>query len=269
MTTMEPAGRRPPVSISQPEWQDWGNLPWVSRSGAGSEAQLWLRLVESATRVESRADLLRQELPEIGSEFAAQWVGVLRRGPEWERIAEFGRQPIDSLPVSLLSEALDREAAGYAILDGGGESGGWHFSAAPLHRGAESAEVLALYGRTLSPKSLPRILTAARALGWGCDVTGRLDAARQRIDRLRTTLRIASQLGQVRETKPLLELIAGEAARLLDADRATIFIWDREHHEVVGCPALGFEGNVLRIADNSGIVGECLHSGRAIRVDDV
>src|SRR5262249_22066108 len=117
-------------------------------------------------------------------------------------------------------------------------------------------------------KSLPRILVAARALGWGCDVTGRLDLARQRIERLRTTLKIASQLGSVRETKPLLEMIAAEAARLLDADRASIFIWDREHHEVVACPALGYEGSALRIPDDSGIVGECLHGGRAIRVDD-
>jgi Nif-specific regulatory protein len=265
---MEHSGRRAPVSISQPEWQEWGALPWLSRSAPGSsETQLWLRLVESAARMESRAALLRQQLPEIGSEFAAQWVCVLKRGEEWERIAEFGRQPFASLPTSILSDALDRNAAGHVAIEGGGDAGGWNFLAAPLHREAESGEILALCGRTLSTKSLSHVLVAARALGWGCEVADRLDAARQRIDRLRTTLQIASQLGSVRESKPLLELIAAESARLLDADRASIFIWDREHHEVVACPALGFEGNVLRIPDNSGIVGECLHTGRAIRVD--
>src|SRR5260370_39485846 len=59
-----------------------------------------------------------------------------------------------------------------------------------------------------------------------------------------------------------------EAARLLEADRASIFIWDRDHHEVVACPAMGIEGNMLRLPDNTGIVGECLHTGKAIVVDD-
>src|SRR5262249_38116272 len=86
--------------------------------------------------------------------------------------------------------------------------------------------------------------------------------------RLRTTLRIASQLGAAREMKPLLELIASEGARLLGSDRASIFIWDRERHEVIACPALGFEGDVLRLPDSAGIVGDCLRTGKAVVVDD-
>src|SRR5262249_47665325 len=145
---------------------------------------------------------------------------------------------------------------------------GWVVCAAPLHKGAQQGRVLLLFGRGLSSKSLGALLTVARALGFGLDVTRNCDASAARIHRLKATLEIASQLNSARETRPLLELIAHEAARLLEADRSSIFIWDRERHEMVACPALGFEGNILRLSDDAGIVGECLRSGRVIRVDD-
>ena len=90
----------------------------------------------------------------------------------------------------------------------------------------------------------------------------------RRIEQLQSILKISLSLSAVHETEPLLELIAQEATRLLDCDRASIFIWDREHHEVVACPALGVEGNSLRLPDSTGVVGEVIHSGKTLRVDD-
>jgi Nif-specific regulatory protein len=250
------------------EWLTWSNLPWMGRTAAGgTEVQFSFRLIEAATQADGLSELLRQELPEVASQFAAQWVGVFRRGSDWERLAEFGRQPVDSLPHSLMTEALERDSAGSAVVDTHGNGGGWNFCAAPLHKGGRSSEVLVLCGHGLGPKSLPGVLAAAWALGWGLEICERRDVQTQRVDRLRTTLRISSQLGSTRETKPLLEMIATEAARLLGADRSSIFTWDREHHEVVGCLALGYEG-ALRLPDNIGIVGECLQLGKAIVVDD-
>jgi|SRR5579872_434439 len=258
-----------PLSMSQPEWQSWSNLPWLARSSSGaSELHLCLRLIESAAKADSLNGYLKQELPEIASEFAAQWVGVIRRARHWEKISEFGREPIGTLPQALLAEALDRDAGGCAAVGADGNGAGWHFCAAPLHKGAESGELLALCGRGLSAKNLPAVVAAGRALGWGVEIARGRNVLKQKIERLRATLRIASQLSTVHETRPLLELIAAEAARLLEADRASIFIWDRENHEVVACPALGFEGNSLRIPDDAGIVGECLTTGKAIVVED-
>jgi Nif-specific regulatory protein len=264
---MEVAHAKGPQTAFHSNWQSWSDLPWLSR---GAEAQLALRLLESAVSAESVPSYLRQELPEIGSEFAAQWVAVFRRGLDWERVGEFGRQPIDSLPLRLMAESLDRDAAGSVHLEPttGGGAAGWVACAAPLLKGALGGCVLVLCGRGLGSKSLAPLLTVSRALGWGLEVVRDRDASTARIKRLRATLQIASQLNSFRETRPLLESIANEAARLLDADRSSIFIWDREHHEMVACPALGFEGNVLRLSDHAGIVGECLRSGQAIRVDD-
>ncbi|MSR60505.1 MAG: sigma-54-dependent Fis family transcriptional regulator [Planctomycetaceae bacterium] len=257
-------------TVSQPTWLTWSALPWISRGASTAlEAQLALRLLESAVEAPGVSSYLRQELPEVASEFAAQWIAVMQRGAEWERLGEFGRQPIEALPMRLITEALDRDAAGCVSLEAtNGSATGWVVCAAPLLKGGESGAVLVLCSRGFSARSLPALLTVTRALGWGLEVARRRDKASARIERLQATLEIASQLSLARETKPLLELIAREAARLLDADRASIFVWDREHHEVVACPALGYEGNMLRLKDDTGIVGDCLQTGQSIRVDD-
>ena len=258
-----------PLAVSRSEWITWSNLPWLSRTAPGAaELQFCFGLLESGTKTQSLPEFLRQELPEIASEFAAQWVGVVHRGIEWERLGEFGRLPVESLPLKLLTDALDRDAAGALSVESPGHGPGWNFCAAPLDKAGASGNLLVLCGRGLEQKSLPGVLAAARGLGWGVTAAGRRDRLVQRIDRLRTTLQIASQLSTARETKPLLEMIAREAARLLDSERSSIFVWERDHHEVVASPALGYEGTLLRLPDNVGIVGECLQSGKAIVVDD-
>jgi Nif-specific regulatory protein len=250
------------------EWLSWANLPWLMPADAGAaDVQFGLRLIESASQVATKAEFLKQELPEIASEFAAQWVGVFRDGEGWERLAEFGRQPVQGLPHGLLAQALERDAAGSAAIGARGNGDSWNFCAAPLHGSIDSNRVLVLCGRGLGPESLPAVLATAWALGWSLEVTDRRELLSQETDRLRTTLRIASQLNATRETKPLVEMIATEAARMLNADRCSIFTWDREHHELVGSPTAGTEGP-LRLPDNVGIVGECVRSGMAIAVDD-
>src|SRR6267154_2011241 len=113
-----------PLSVSQPEWQTWASLPWLARAAPGSnEIQLCLRLVESATTAESYSAFVRQELPEIASEFAAQWVGIVRRSPDWKIAAEFGRQPVESLPIRFLTETLDRGVGGSVSVDAGASGG--------------------------------------------------------------------------------------------------------------------------------------------------
>lgn len=240
----------------------------MSRNAPGAaELQLCLRLLDSAINAESLASYLKQELPEFAAEFAVQWVAVLNRRNDWERIAEFGRQPTETLPSRFLIEALDRDAGGFTPLEGA-TSAGWGICAVPLPKPGEFSELLVACGRGLSGKALPGIMAATRALGLAAGMLRRRDATAARVDRLRTTLRIASQLNTAKETTPLLEMIAREAARLLETDRASIFIWDRPQKEMVACPALGVEGNVLRLPDTAGIVGDCLQTGRSVRVDD-
>jgi transcriptional regulator with GAF, ATPase, and Fis domain len=254
--------------VSQAVWQSWAALPWLAaNSPARDEIQFCLRLLDAAVAAESQAEFLKQALPEIASEFSAQWAVLLRRSLEWERLGEFGRQPVENLPNRFFSESLDRDNAGWTALESAGSTG-QGICVAPLRKTGQGAELLVLSGRGLSAKALPAFYAAARALEYGVEAARKRDSLLRRVDRLRSTLKIASQLGTARDTQELLEMIAREAARLLESDRASIFIWDRENKEVVACPALGFEGNMLRIPEGTGIVGECLQTGKVICVDD-
>ena len=61
--------------------------------------------------------------------------------------------------------------------------------------------------------------------------------------------------------------MAKAATDLLEADRASIFLWDRANHCLIGRPALGVKGGELRVADDRGVVGRVLQSGEPARVD--
>jgi transcriptional regulator with GAF, ATPase, and Fis domain len=61
--------------------------------------------------------------------------------------------------------------------------------------------------------------------------------------------------------------MAEAATRLLQADRASIFLWDRPNHTLVGRPALGLPNGELRIPDDHGAVGQVIQSGAPCRVD--
>jgi Nif-specific regulatory protein len=61
--------------------------------------------------------------------------------------------------------------------------------------------------------------------------------------------------------------MAEAATRLLEADRASIFLWDKPNKLLVGRPALGIEQDELRIPDDRGVVGRVVQTGRPRRVD--
>jgi len=260
------------TAVESARWMSWSQLPWLSvPEGAGETIQLCERLLEEAVRAQEPADYLQRTLPEIAAEFSLQWAALAQRTPEWTLLAECGRKGGLHVPFHFLEEALDRESGRVVPLQ---EPAGWSLAAIPLHSdGASQGEdltgaVLTLAGRTLSRDALPSVLAVGRVVSFGLAVVGERGRQSQHVERLRTTLQIASSIAGVRETEPLLELIAREATRLLDCDRASIFVWDQDHAQVVACPALGVEGGTLRIPDDSGIVGEVIHSGEAARVDD-
>lgn len=223
------------------------------------------QFVDAAIASNSAEDLLRSQLPELAGELAANSVGIYLRNPEWIALAQHGRLGLAEVSKSLLMDVLDRDA-GYA---GPIESvPGSFLVATPLRSRSHTGAVLVFAGRSFPEDALPSAMLMSKALGACLDFLERRVQSVRRIDQLQSILRISLNLSAVHETEPLLELIAREATRLLDCDRASIFIWDKDHREVVACPALGVEGNSLRLPDNTGIVGEVIHSGKSLRVDD-
>lgn len=236
--------------IDSPEW--------------GMTIKLCDQLLENSLSCDTLKEFLEKQLPEISTELAAQWIGVVSKTPEWEILGEFGRSPYDSLPIHFLSESLDQEAAGITPVE---EVSGWKQLVIPLHRKELPGYALLLAGKHFSNEILTEAMMIGKIFGvaFGHILAG--DQKTGRIERLKTTLAIARRLTGITETEPLLELIAKESTVLLDCDRASIFIWDKEHSQVVACPALGMKGGTLRLPDNKGIVGDVIQSGKPARVD--
>ena len=89
----------------------------------------------------------------------------------------------------------------------------------------------------------------------------------QLIGKLSALLTICQKMNSERDLSVLLDLIAREAARLLDADRASIFLLDRDKQELWSKVALGSQ-EVLRFDARLGIAGAVALSGETIVVDD-
>ena len=188
-----------------------------------------------------------------GADFAAL---VGSEGAHWNTLGKVGIS--QALPTALMSDALDGESTA--------AEAGW--VAAPLTLHAVSGELLLLHGalpRT-SADSLRTIEALAVIFSSALDVARRRQQEIARIQRLEAILSIASQWSQTNEMEPLLKQMAEAATRLLSADRASIFLWDRPNHILVGRPALGVEGGELRVPDNAGVVGQVIQSGLPQRV---
>ncbi len=215
-----------------------------------------------ATGVDRRADdqarwasLATREIAQaLGADYVAL---ALAEAGRWKVTAEAGTaQP---LPTDLLANTLDRE-----MPDG---QGPW--VAAPLSTRDAVAEVITAHlvddDKTADALSVlaaltPVVRTALRAIRTG-------HRANNRIRRLEAILSIAGGWNQTHEVEPLLAQMAEAATDLLGADRASIFLWDKANHMLVGRPALGIEGGELRIADDRGVVGQVIQTGEPRRVD--
>lgn len=249
--------------------QRW--LSW-SEVSARLTAEQWCQfatfqefLLAAAANANSVEPFLKQVISDLAGELAAVGVAIWRRTPDWRPLVQHGRWPTSNLPCDLLAEALDREAGGQSSWD---NVPGMKLILAPLRSVELPSSLLLAVQRDGSQDELWLATLAARSLGECVDMVRQVERSTQRINVLQRILQIASAWSTVRETEPLLHRIAEEATRLIHCDRASIFLWDKEHSEVIACPALGVESGSLRLPDRTGIVGEVIHTGQAIRVDD-
>jgi phosphoserine phosphatase len=83
---------------------------------------------------------------------------------------------------------------------------------------------------------------------------------------LMEVLDVARSLAASPELQPLLELVEASVLRVLDCDRAGVFVYDQRTNELVGRAVTGEPG--LRFPADRGIAGSVLREGVAIRLDD-
>ncbi len=167
------------------------------------------------------------------------------------------------MPLELIAEALDQEQARF--------QNSW--GVVPLIARSEHPEVLGLYGienklwQNKANILHPALEGVAGALAIAQTQIEERQRYKLREDRLRTMLELAKEWSQAQEVEPLLRHMAEASTRLLRADRASIFLWDKPNQQLVARPALGVPGNELRVPDSVGIVGRTLQTGRPQRVN--
>lgn len=180
---------------------------------------------------------------------------VARKAQGWETVARVGAAR--SLPHDLLSTVLDQNAAAAA-------AGFW---AGPLEAPEPSNRLLVVQlpvGKA-PPQEFP-LAQLALTLGAAYAQAQAAAAVRHRSACLRSILDASRRWHQTGELEPLLVHMAEAAQQLLDADRASIFLWDRARKLLIGRPALGVPGGELRIPDDRGVVGATVQSGQPMRV---
>lgn len=218
--------------------------------------QLAAELLVHMNEVESTGQYLEQVLPQVLSACAASAAAVFRpeRGSWRER---FSTSPLDGFDSTLLSEALDT--------DGPTQRGPW--AVAPLVNRSPLGECLVLKFRDV-PANLSMIDSVAALVGVGLENVRAQQADSRRVRRLEAILEIAGQWNRNLEMDSLLLQMAETSTRLLDAERASIFLWDKTNRILIGRPALGVDGNELRVSDQAGVVGEVVQSGELRRIDE-
>ena len=105
-----------------------------------------------------------------------------------------------------------------------------------------------------------KVFDYATALASGLATWQTIQAQQRDVQRMTHILTVAADWHQHLDLDRLLESIALTATKLLNGDRASIFLWDKQARELVGHPALGIEGKPLRIADDAGLAGAVLKS---------
>lgn len=247
----------------------WKTLSQVSMlspgSASGTLMQLGAKLLSDALNVQSFDVFIRTALSEIASELSVQWIGLAQRvpGPGWDVIAEHGQQGLAARPISLWDESLDRDAAGVNRTEPSKI-----LAAFPLAANTPFAHLMVTAGRHADDDLAETGLMLSRSLSMALTLVDHDLRNRKQVERLRSTLNIASKLSMAEDAAPLLDLIAQEATRLLNCDRSSIFLWDRARNEVEARPALGVRNASLRLPAGEGIVGETLRTGKSISVDD-
>jgi Nif-specific regulatory protein len=86
-------------------------------------------------------------------------------------------------------------------------------------------------------------------------------------EKLAALLAICQKMNSERDLGILLDLMVREATHLLDCDRASIFLLDREHNQLWSKVALGSD-EILRFDARMGIAGKAVQTGEAVNVRD-
>lgn len=87
---------------------------------------------------------------------------------------------------------------------------------------------------------------------------------------LLSLLRLGHVISSERDLDNILHIVREETVKALDAERCTVFVYDRESNELWSRVASGIDGHeILRIPANTGLAGYVLKLGEVLNIPDV
>ena len=89
-----------------------------------------------------------------------------------------------------------------------------------------------------------------------------------RIEKLTALLDVGKAMASERNLDRLLQLILGEVTRVMEADRSSLFLVDRERNELWSKIAQGLEVREIRIKIGMGISGYVAQTGKTVNIPD-
>lgn len=228
------------------------NQSLESISGDAMAAELAVPLLVDAAEHDSLDDYLAAACRMIQKAVHAESIGLFQGAKGvWRTNAITGPgEP----PTDLLAEALDEGSPQ--------QNGRW--LAASLK--TEAGDVIAVE-RLQAEQPASTLATIALLISQCLKIARTRSAELARVKRLEAMLEIAAQWQQTLDMNDLLQNMAETSTRLLKAERASIFLWDKRNKKLIGRPALGVEGNELLIPHDAGIVGQVVQTGEPRRVD--
>lgn len=233
--------------------------PWLQASIAAAPAMvgLYARVLWQATfRLPSEA-YHEWVVTEIAESLGADFVAIMNADAgQWHRVAEAGEAP--DLPLPLLAETLDLDQP----------QGHSPWFVAPLSQTFDEQRLLVIRTEVQEKdaRTLGQVASLASVVDRALAVVVSGEDRDERIKRLEAMLEMSGHWYRAQDMEALLGEMAQAATKLLNADRASIFLWDRSNHTLIGRPALGVDGNELRVPDNEGVVGEVLRTEVPVRI---
>lgn len=89
-----------------------------------------------------------------------------------------------------------------------------------------------------------------------------------RRDPLVALVKIGQSVSAETNIDSLLRVIAEETKEAIQADRCTVFLFDKEHNELWSKVALGMENSEIRFPADKGLAGHCVKTGETINIKD-
>lgn len=87
-------------------------------------------------------------------------------------------------------------------------------------------------------------------------------------DPLVALVKIGQSVSAETNIDSLLRVIAEETKEAIQADRCTVFLFDKEHNELWSKVALGMEDSEIRFPADKGLAGHCVKTGETINIKD-